>query len=139
MSWSNAYVGTPYEEFGRVREGCDCWGLACVVYGEELHVSLPDYLGYSSVEEHDELATLFAGGKQSPVWVPVTGNAIAFDLAVFRRGRFDAHVGIVVRHGVMLHMAEGDCAKHVSYLDGRWKNRLNGVYRHVEIISRAAS
>ncbi len=132
MSWSNAYVGLPWADLGRSREGADCWGLACIIYQEELGIGLPDYLGYSSAEERGEIAALIAGAETSPLWLPVDGPAIAFDIAVFRRGRFASHVGIVVRHGLMIHMEGSDCAKLTDYTDGSWKPRLKGHYRHVE-------
>ncbi|SIR16298.1 NlpC/P60 family protein [Rhizobium sp. RU35A] len=137
MSWSNRFVGTPFRSHGRSLEGADCWGLACLVYREELRISLPDYLGYTSVDEHAEIAALVDGAKQLPMWVPVHGTAVAFDLAVFRRGRMDSHIGIVVQHGIMLHAAGEDCAKIESYQAGAWRHRLTGVYRHVELVSRA--
>lgn len=135
--WTEHFVGLPYAEFGRARAGCDCWGLACVVYREELGISLPDYLGYASTEEHGELAAIIAGATTSPLWLPVEGNAIAFDMAVFRRGRLDTHVGIVVQHGLMIHISRDDCAKIESYRGGAWSHRLTGIYRHVELVSRA--
>lgn len=132
MSWSNRYIGIPWQEFGRSREGADCWGLACIIYREELGVSLPDYLGsYSSADEHAEIAALIAGEEASPLWVPVSGTALAFDIAVFRRGRLSSHVGIVIRHGLMIHMQDEDCAKLADYRTGAWGNRLHGNYRHV--------
>lgn len=139
MSWSDAFIGLPYVALGRSRdEGVDCWGLAKVIYQEELQISLPDYLGYASIDEHEELAAVIAGATISPLWIPVSGNAVAFDIAVFRRGRLDTHVGIVVRHGLMIHIARDDCAKIESYRSGAWSHRLTGIYRHVEIVSRAA-
>ncbi|MFB2595108.1 hypothetical protein ACEYYB_09670 [Paracoccus sp. p4-l81] len=54
--------------------GCDCYGLARVVYQEELAITLPDYLGdYASADEHGEVAALIAGAQRLPMWVPVTG------------------------------------------------------------------
>jgi len=135
--WTERFVGLPYAEFGRTRDGCDCWGLACVIYREELGVSLPEYLGYASTEEHGELAAIIAGATTSPLWVPVDGNAIAFDVAVFRRGRLDTHVGIVVHHGLMIHVSRDDCAKIESYRGGVWGHRHTGTYRHVDLVSRA--
>lgn len=135
--WSNPYVGTPYDEHGRVRSGCDCYGLVCVVYREELNITLPDYLGYASVQEHAEIAALIANEKSRSVWVPAKGTAVAFDVAVFRRGRLDTHVGLIVKHGIMLHMAQEDCAKHADYRSGAWAHRLTGIYRHVDMISKA--
>jgi|APEBP8051072266_1049373.scaffolds.fasta_scaffold06785_2 cell wall-associated NlpC family hydrolase len=130
--WSDRFIGIPYAEFGRDRRGCDCWGLACIVYREELGISLPDYLGYGSVEEHGEIAALIEGAATSPLWLPVDGPAMAFDVAVFRRGRLSTHVGIVIRHGVMIHMHGTDCAKVADYRSGAWGHRFNGHFRHVE-------
>lgn len=132
MSWSNAYVGTPYLEFGRSAEGCDCWGLVHLVYARELGISLPDYLGYGSAEEHAEINALISRAETEPVWSNISATPRAFDIAVFRRGRLASHVGIVVRPGLMLHMVGEDCAKHEAFETGRWGNRLKGVYRHVD-------
>lgn len=133
--WSNRFVGLPYAEHGRARAGADCWGLVTVVYREELGITLPDYLGYASVDEIGEVAALIAGAREQPVWVPQSGVATAFDVAVFRRGRLDTHIGIVVEHGLMLHMAERQSASIASYETGRWRHRLSGIYRHVDLIS----
>lgn len=29
--WWNEYVGLPFADKGRTREGCDCWGLVRLV------------------------------------------------------------------------------------------------------------
>lgn len=128
--WSDRFIGTPYAPLGRDSTGCDCWGLACIIYREELGITLPDYLGYGSVEEHGEIAALIAGATASPLWLPVNGPALAFDIAVFRRGRLSSHVGIVIRHGVMIHMHNEDRAALADYRSGAWRHRLAGHYRH---------
>lgn len=147
MSWSDRFIGIPYVEFGRGRDGCDCWGLACIIYQEELGITLPEYLGdYASADEHGEIAALISGAAVSPLWMPVSGSALAFDVAVFRRGRFSAHLGIVIRHGIMIHMVADDQAKVQTYEDGPYKHRFAGHYRHVskaverpvQLISRSA-
>lgn len=132
MSWSNRFIGIPYEDFGRSRQGCDCWGLACIIYREELGISLPDYLSsYASTDEHREISALVDRARASPLWMPVSGPALAFDLALFRRGRWSSHIGIVIRHGLMIHMVGEDQAKLQSYTDGTYKHRFDGHYRHV--------
>lgn len=133
MSWSNQYVGLPQADLGRDRLGCDCWGLACIIYREELGISLPEYLGYGSPDEHGEVAALIEGVTRTPLWLPVSGPAIAFDIAVFRRGRMSTHVGIVVRHGIMVHMVAEDQSKVESYASGQWKNRFTGHWRHCDM------
>lgn len=132
MSWVNRFIGIPFREFGRDRAGCDCWGLACIVYREELGIWLPDYLGYGSVEEHAEIAALVAGAAASPLWQPVPRPSLpeAFDIAVFRRGRLSTHVGLVIRPGILLHVEGEDCAKVARYDRGPMALRLAGHYRH---------
>ncbi|MGB0912023.1 MAG: NlpC/P60 family protein [Phaeobacter italicus] len=130
MSWSNSYVGIPQQDLGRSRAGADCWGLACIIYQEELGITLPEYLGYSSPDERGECAALIAGATSSPLWLPVDGPALAFDIAVFRQGRFSSHVGIVIRHGLMIHVSGADQAKVEGYTTGKWNHRLDGHFRH---------
>lgn len=133
MIWSDRYIGTPYLDLGRDLSGCDCWGLACIIYREELGITLPDYLGgYASPDELGEVAALIDRDRVSALWLPVTGPGLAFDIALFRRGRWSSHVGIVIRHGLMIHMVADDQAKVQGYEDGPYKHRFIGHYRHVE-------
>ena len=37
------YVGIPWKHLGRNKNGIDCYGLAMLVYKEELNIKLPDY------------------------------------------------------------------------------------------------
>lgn len=134
MTWSNRFVGIPYEECGRSRAGCDCWGLASVIYREALGIILPDYLGYGSTEEHAEISALIESATSTPLWRSVE-QAAPFDIAVFRRGHLATHVGIIIQPGLMIHMESDDCAKLARYRDGRWGNRFKGCFRHVERIS----
>lgn len=129
MSWSDAYIGLPFVPHGRGRAGCYCWGLVVLVHREQLGIELPHYLGYGSVDEHAEIAALIAGAEASPFWQPVTGTPAPFDVALIRRGRWDSHLGLIVRPGLMLHMEGEDCAKLVRLDSGRWGARLRGVFR----------
>lgn len=130
-AWANNYVGIPYAAFGRTRAGADCWGLACVIYAAELSIQLPDYLGYASVDERREIDALIAGAEASPLWAARAGAPQPFDIAVFRNGRFASHLGVVLRPGLMIHMAGEDRAKIEAYSTGRWGTRLLGHFRWV--------
>lgn len=133
MSWSNKYVGIPQADHGRSRAGVDCWGLLCVAFWEEHHITLPDYLGYSSPDELEEVSALVDGAKVSPLWVPVEGQAMAFDIALFKRGTFSNHVGLVVKHGLMVHVVGEDQSKLERYDTGLWARRFEGHWRHREL------
>ena len=84
--WSARYIGLPFVDHGRSELGCDCYGLARLVYRIELGVMLPDYQGYATADEHAEIATLISGAAAGPDWLPCAGDR-PFDLAVFRRAR----------------------------------------------------
>ena len=59
MIWANAYVGLPWADLGRDRTGCDCWGLARLVYAEQLGIALPSYSdAYPCAGEQAEVAAL---------------------------------------------------------------------------------
>lgn len=139
--WTNTYVGIPWRDLGRDRLGVDCWGLVRLVYAEQLRLLLPSYVGaYTSVEEHAELSAHIEGVTRSGIWTAIdTADAQPFDVLVFRRGRLDTHVGLVVEPGLMLHVAAREQAKIEGYAQGRWKHRLNGLYRHLETASKDAS
>src|SRR5690606_31436671 len=110
MSWANGYVGIPFRDRGRTRTGCDCWGLARLVYAGELRIGLPDYSGaYASVEERAEIAELLAAAEARGPWRPVAVLQ-PFDLLLYRRGQHRSHVGIAVGGGRMLHMDGEDRA-----------------------------
>lgn len=132
MSWSNGYIGLPWADLGRDRSGCDCWGLACLIYRDQLGIELPGYVGnYASAGEQTEIAALVDGEFASASWRRVDLPA-DFDIAVFRAGRWQSHIGVVVRPGIMIHMAVEDRARLERIDTGTWQRRLTGLYRHVK-------
>lgn len=135
--WTAKYVGTPFREHGRDASGVDCWGLARLIYMAELQIELPSYAeAYASVAELAEIDAEIAGAAASPQWMPAP-RAQTFDIAVFRIGTLCRHLGVVVAPGMMIH-AHDDCAKIEHYKAPKWEHRLTGIYRHVELASRAA-
>jgi len=131
MSWSNSFIGIPFKEFGRDRSGCDCYGLAVLVYQEVLGVTLTSYAGdYVSCEERNEIDHLFQWGVEIGPWVKTDTPPRPLDIALFRRGKSAAHCGIVVSPGVMLHISGDDQSKIERYSNGAWKHRLIGHFRH---------
>lgn len=127
--WSDDYVGIPHKDLGRDREGSDCYGLVRLVYMERLAICLPDYQGYGSADELSEAHAVISGAIESTIWAEVA-EARPYDVVVFRRGRFESHVGIVVVDGLMLHVAAADCAKCERYDALPWKNRRPRFFRY---------
>ncbi len=138
MSWSDAYLGLPYADLGRTRAGCDCYGLARLVYADRLGIELPAYLGdYVSADERAEVAALLDEAEQTGPWRRVVELA-PFDLLLFRRGALRSHIAVAVDAVHMLHM-DGEAQARLARLsDPRWKARFMGAFRHVEARLTAA-
>lgn len=137
MIWSNAYIGIPYVDQGRDMAGVDCWGLARLVYGRELGITLPSYTeGYTTAEEAEEVAKLIAS-QATVSWGPID-EARPFDLLLFRQGRHGSHIGIAVTRRLMLHVARGDQSKVEPFAGNPiWSRRFVGAYRHATLEARA--
>lgn len=99
--WAIPYVGIPFEDGGRSRRACDCWGLVVTVYREVLGIDLP---GHGEISAHDMARASHRIRTDSAMapWVPVTGPAQAMDVLVMR-GR-PLHVGVMVDAGHVLHV-----------------------------------
>lgn len=140
MHWSADYVGIPQRDHGRTRAGCDCWGVVRLIYAERLGIHLPSYAeGYASTEERAEIEALIIGAAAAGPWKPIPSRAAhEFDLALFRRGRFDSHIGIVVAPGRMLHMMGGDAAKIEAFASPAWERRLRGIWRHESLFEASS-
>ncbi|WP_457647361.1 C40 family peptidase [Profundibacter sp.] len=132
MSWSNRYIGIPYQDRGRGFGGCDCWGLARLVYMHEMGITLPSYTeAYSSAEEAAEVAALLDNHNSPETWQPVQ-HPNPFDLILYRHGRLSTHVAIVIDRRHMLHIQSDDASKVENSTDPRWQARLVGFYRSVQ-------
>lgn len=137
-NWSASYIGIPHAEFGHSEAGANCWGLVVLVYARELGIALPTYEGcYTSLAEQREVAALVAGEQADPAWSQVL-TPEPFDLAVFRQGRYATHIGIVVRDNLLLHIQAYDAAKIQNFHVAPLKDRLTGLYRHIERSWRSA-
>jgi len=132
-------VGLPVIDRGRSRAGVDCWGLVRLAFAELAGIDLPSYAGdYLSSAEMAEIDGLIGAAKSSPSWQCIApADARAMDVVLFRRGRFDAHVGLVVdpRRQLMLHAAERHGTRAETWTGARWAPRLAGFWRHRELIS----
>lgn len=127
------YIGIPFLDHGRDRDGCDCWGLVRLVYAEQMGITLPD-LGDAYSEayargEVDEAVDSTVGQEWN---VDVTGQPWRpLDVMIFSRAGVECHVGLYLRPGEMLHVIEGTAAVVERYDTTRWKRRLTRVIRHV--------
>lgn len=129
---TNDYIRIPFKEHGRDRKGADCWGLACIIFKEELNIDLPIMDEYESTKDKARISEIIKA--ESITWQAVqTKDEKAFDIAVFRMRGQPMHIGIVVKPGLMIHSERGS-GVYITYYhkEGQWDKRLEGFYRYAE-------
>mgnify|MGYP000138217874 CR=1 FL=1 len=69
--WVSAYVGLPFKEGGRNRDGLDCYGLLRLVINERFGGAVPEYEGiaYRPGEDRSLLAALM--DERIRLWRPI--------------------------------------------------------------------
>lgn len=124
------YVGIPWQDKGRDRAGCDCWGLLRLVYAECLGITLPSYGdNYATAADREALHALIAGELGPWIAIPA-GSEQTFDGVLTTEGGVIRHVGIVAGNGAMLHMPEGSDSVIASYRSHRYRSRVAGFWRY---------
>lgn len=129
------YVGLPFLDHGRTRAGVDCWGLALLVYKEQLGILLPD-LGsfYSNTDVRKEIQVAVEDTVAQSWNRDVTGYPRKlYDVIVFKRGGIETHVGLWVKENTMLHVERNIGTTLERYDTARWKNKFSRVIRHVTL------
>ena len=127
------YIGIPFVDLGRDREGLDCWGLFRLVLQEQLGIELPSFIevyeGETSNWEH--LGRAITGRIAQVGWEPVpAGQEQPGDGVLCRLRGEPMHVGVVVRPGIMIHTHRGTNACLEPYRRAQWRSRILGFYRH---------
>jgi cell wall-associated NlpC family hydrolase len=139
--WSAQFVGIPYAAKGATLKGCDCWGLVVLASRLVFFRDIP--LMHDEYVSPDEAAEIHAAiERRKPIdWLHMERPAEG-DVALFRTGRFERHVGLCAGGSKMLHMpfesrSNGVQANTsfagVSRIEDvrspRWAPRLVGFYR----------
>jgi cell wall-associated NlpC family hydrolase len=122
-------VETPFVPFGRDYDGVDCWGAVWLAYRDVLGIELPSGAGcYSSAEARQEIEVLFE--QRHGAWERHDAPKV-MDVALMRVHGALCHTGLIVGRRQMLHSLKGigTCIEDHGSL--RWRNRIEGFYRHV--------
>jgi cell wall-associated NlpC family hydrolase len=128
--WAAPYIGLPYVDKGRTREGVDCWGLVRLVLADVFHVNLPDYSGaYRDGDDWGGIAHAVRAGLAEGPWVK-TQQPRAGDLLILKIADRPWHCGVMLSSTRFLHAKPGDSVVHEPLDTPRWSNRIEGIYRH---------
>ena len=122
--WSNQYITIPFVEHGRERKGCDCWGLARVIYKEQLGIDLPTLLDYKDTHDSHNIADLYENEHKEWEEIPL-GQEKEFDILVFKILGLPTHIGVVINKGMMIHCEYGIGTHITEYTrEFQWRKRL---------------
>ena len=149
--WCAQYVGIPFADKGRTRDGCDCWGLVRLVLAEQFGIELPDYAdAYSDARDHASVAAAVQAGLQAG-WATIDRvheTPRCGDLLVINVATRPWHCGLMVTSERFLHCPTQQArdsgreigSSCVERLDSAmFRNRIEGIYRHVSMQQREAA
>lgn len=128
----NEYVGIPFVDGGRDRDGCDCWGLLKLYMREQFDIELPDF--DISAFDTDSVIQEMESGRKGPQWIEVTrdeyqrGDVIAMAIGI-RRLDMVNHVGVYLGGDRFLHITKNTDSMINRLTDLMWASRIIGVYR----------
>lgn len=128
-AWTNKYIRVPFADKGRAENGCDCWGLARLIYQKELGIVLPKLLDYRDTLDRSTISNIYA--EESQNWSEISiGAEQPFDLIVLKMMGFPMHVGVVYQKGFMIHCLKDVGTTVVEYNSRLWNKRIVGFYRY---------
>lgn len=135
--WPDRYVGLPFVDGGRSREGVDCWGLVRLVFAELVGITLPDYAEIAADDWRRAARAMIDATASSTLIEVDASRARPFDF-VFMRGHSDGarpisivnHIGIMAPGNFVLHAEEATNVVMVPLESGSVRFRIAGIYRY---------
>ena len=122
------YIGIPYKDRGRDRDGLDCWGLVKLFYSDVMGIDVPGYLEYDSAEDNAAVADVI--DRRVSDWKQIEAPEPGCVL-LFRVKGLPIHCGIYLGRDDFLHAFKGTqvCIERLNSIS--WSKRLLGAYTWV--------
>jgi len=117
------FVGIPFKDGGRDKNGVDCWGLVKLMY-KELGIDLPEF--YIGAMQTLKIENALKSNEKN--WTKLSEpEAPCLVLINISCGVWADHVGFYIGDGKFLH-----CYRHTGVCIDRlnhWKSRIIGYYK----------
>jgi len=125
------FVGIPFVDRGRTFDGCDCWGLICILYYEIYNIILPDYP--ISSNDTDSVSKEMGNGVKSGRWVSAKtpyqmGDIVAMAMSPKHLTSIN-HVGFCLDGNTFVHSIQNQRSAICRLDDIYWKHRIKGAYK----------
>jgi hypothetical protein len=144
-AWVERYIGIPFVDLGRDRDGCDCWGLVRLVIAEQAGVELPSLAtGYVSeanaggVQEQVEAQRVSGMWRRMEAGLERRFDVVELSLPVHTDAGWvygPLHVGVVVLPGWLLHIHRATDSLLARYNeDQAIRRRVLGFWRHHRLV-----
>ena len=129
IEWAEKYVGIPYLLHSRSIENCDCYGLICLIYKNELNIELPLFDEFYNDNANDrEILKLFEENRKK--WKQVYDKKIG-DIVYFVIAGLEKHVGLLVGDNCFIHnLRQGGSSTLANLNSPKWRRRIVGIYRY---------
>ena len=121
------FVGIPWLDGGRTRDGVDCWGLFWLVYKEVFGIELPSY-SEDYTTALDRIIVRRLVDNKPDYWVRVLYPAVGDGAVMHIAGR--PHIGVYIGDDLILHIEKNLGAKIENYRSMKMVNMLDGFYRY---------
>lgn len=145
--WARPYIGIRWRELGRERDGgVDCWGLVRLPLLEVFKCETPPFdIGYTGCNREDvrdinlliirnAIDWVLVAAAHRPDGLTPLGEERSGDLLLIRQHGAASHIAMVAGGGHMLHIEEGVDSSCEPYIDGQWRRRIVGIYRHPGLV-----
>ncbi|WP_336747753.1 C40 family peptidase [Aureimonas altamirensis] len=129
------YIGIPFQDGGRTREGADCWGVLNIFYAEELGIALPSFSDqYTTTEDRVALSNVINGNMDD--WIEVDEPQFA-DAVLIALGGAKTHIGIYIGNNLVLHTDRKSGSFIEPIHSPKLNRRIDSFYRHRNFINDA--
>lgn len=121
----NRFVGLPWKTGGRSFDGVDCYGLVWLFFREERGLTLRSYEeAYCDATDTEHTSSLIYAGIEA--WREVEPEPGA--VILMRRGRYPAHVGILVKGRHILHIEQERTLSCTVRITDEMRARILGYF-----------
>lgn len=139
MRWAEKYLHIPFKDRGDNFDGCDCWGLVCLIFRERRNIELPLYEDIGKGQSPEKLKQILREAD-GPNWAMIDPSCEdVYDVVLMKaiyqvdgKSRVgEIHIGLVIDNGAMIHIERGCEVTIARYRDDhRVKNRIVGFFRY---------